>query len=175
MHIVAAMIAILGAAYFWMHRARNAAEVTRELGDMASDVMGAARRFGFRRRHDQHPVDSLEDPKVAIAGAGLSFMEIGGLPSREQHDVLMRSLQAHLNISMKDAEEALILGRWLMNESGGPNPALTRMARRLNKLDRNGFTPLMAVMKDVAAHAGGDLTDLQRDALAEIARVFRIS
>lgn len=175
MHIVAAVIAILGAAFFWMHRARNAAEMTQELGGMASDVVSAARRFGFRRRHDRHPVDSLEDSHVAIAGAGLSFMEIGGLPSREQHDALNRSLQAHLDIPMKDAEEALILGRWLMNECSGASPALTRLTKRLSKLDRNGFTPLMAVMKDVAAHAGGDLTDLQRDALAEIARVFRIS
>ena len=174
MHIIAAVIAILGAAYFWMHRARNAAEMTQELGGMASDVLSAARRFGFRRRYDQPPVDSLEDGNVAIAGAALSFLEIGGLPSREQHDALNRSLQSHLNIPMKDAEEALILGRWLMNESGGPSPAFARLTRRLGKLDRNGFTPLMAVVKDVAAHGGGGLTALQQDALAEIGRVFRI-
>ncbi|WP_095589964.1 hypothetical protein [Actibacterium ureilyticum] len=174
MPILAAVIAIPGAAYFWMHRARNAAEMTQELGGMASDVMSAARRFGFRRRHDQHPVDSLEDSHVAIAGAALAFLEIGGLPTREQHDALNRSLQSHLGIPMKSAEEALILGRWLINECGGASAALTRLSKRLSKLDRNSFEPLMAVMKDVAAHAGGDLTDLQRDALAEIARVFRI-
>ena len=53
------LIALFGlviGAYFWIQRARTAADAARELTGVAQDVMAAARRFGFRRRHDMHPV-----------------------------------------------------------------------------------------------------------------------
>lgn len=176
MHIVLGLIALVGAAYFWSMRARNAAQMTQELGDVASDVLSAARRFGFRRKYEQHPVDSLEDPKVAIAGIGLAFLEIGGLPSTEQHQTLARSLQSHLDLSHKDAEESLVLGRWLMTESGGPSSGLTRLTRRLRKLDaQGGFGPLMSVLGDIGQAADGKLSVQQSEALHEIGTIFRLT
>jgi hypothetical protein len=41
-----------------MNRARNAAHVASDVVDMAETVLGAARRFGFRRKADRHPVES---------------------------------------------------------------------------------------------------------------------
>lgn len=174
------LIALFGlviGAYFWIQRARMAAEATQDLVGVAQDVMAAARRFGFRRRHNLHPVESLEDPDVAIAGAGVAFLELGGLPSAEQQDKLIASLQSHLGQSHNKAEEAAILGRWLVAESGGAQPGLDRLARRLYKL-RGGqsFQPLMAVLKDIAAASrDGTVSVRQREALDEIARLYRIT
>lgn len=44
------LVALFGlaiGAYFWIQRARTAAEATRELTGVAQDVMATARRFGF--------------------------------------------------------------------------------------------------------------------------------
>lgn len=123
-----------------------------------------------------HPVDSLEETNVAIGGAGLAFLELSGLPSSEQHSALLVSLQKHLGLSHKDAEEAVVLGRWLINECGGASPGFERLVRRLSKLDPSGgFAPLMSVLKEVAASSGAALSDQQRDALQDTARIFRIS
>ena len=177
MPFVIALIGIVVGAYFWMQRARTAADAARELTGVAQDVMSAARRFGFRRKANVHPVEALEDPDVAIAAAGIAFLELGGLPTSEQHDRLLTSLQSRLGQSVSRAEEALILGRWLVGECGGPQPGLSRMARRLYKLRGvNSFQPLMAVLKDVAA-AGRDgaVSPRQSDALTEIASLYRIN
>jgi hypothetical protein len=177
MPYIVALLGIVIGAYIWIQRARMAAEATNELVGVAQDVMAAARRFGFRRKHNLHPVESLEDPDVAIAGAGLAFLELGGLPTAEQQDKLIVSLQSHLGQSKNKAEEALILGRWLIAESGGASQGLERLTRRLYKLrGRETFEPLMAVLKDVAA-AGRDATlaTRQREALEEIAGLFRIT
>ena len=177
MPYIIALIGIVIGAYFWIQRARMAAEATQELAGVAQDVMAAARRFGFRRRHDQHPVESLEDPDVAIAGAGVAFLELGGLPSAEQQDRLIASLQSHLGQSRDKAEEAAILGRWLVTESGGAQQGLERLTRRLHKMrGMQSFQPLMAVLKDVAnAGRDGSLSTRQSEALQEIARLFRVS
>jgi hypothetical protein len=174
------LIALFGlviGGYFWIQRARMAAEAAQDLAGVAQDVMAAAKRFGFRRKLNLHPVESLEDPDVAIAGAGVAFLELGGLPSAEQQDKLLISLQSHLGQSQDKAEEAAILGRWLVGESGGAQQGLERLTRRLHKLrGAASFHPLMSVLKDVAA-AGRDgaVSTRQREALEEIARLFRIS
>lgn len=175
MPVFLALLAAAGGVIFWMMRARNAAHAAQELAEMAGDVLGAARRFGFRRRHDEHPVDSLRDGDVAIAGLGVSFLELGALPSAEQQAALLVSLQHRLGIAADRAEEAAILGRWLMVESGGAQPGFTRLARRLLKLDGSGrFEPLLAVLRDVAGAGPDKLAPRQKDALEEVARIWKL-
>lgn len=175
-----ALLAILGlvtVAFIWITRMRNAAEMTHEIAGVAQDVLSAARRLGFRRRLNTHPVDSVEEASLAIGALGIAFMELGGLPTAEQQDRLVASLQQHTGQSLKDAEETLILGRWLVNEAQGPQPAITRLARRLAKIDRAGaLDPLMAVLTDITAmNRSGAVSARQQDALAEIARAFKVS
>jgi hypothetical protein len=176
MPYIIAAIGLIIAAYFWIQRARMAAEAAHDLAGVAQDVIAAAKRFGFRRRGNLHPVESLEDPDVAIAGAGVAFLELGGLPSAEQQDKLIVSLQSRLGQSRDKAEEAAILGRWLVTESGGPLPGLERLVRRLFKLrGADSFQPLMSVLKDIAvAGRDGAVSVRQSEALTEIAQLYRI-
>jgi hypothetical protein len=176
MPYVLAILALVGGVYMWTMRARAASSAVQDLAGVASDVVAATRRFGFRRRYDTHPIESLEDGDVAIAGAGLSFLELAGLPSAELHAALAVSLQSHLKMDRSKAEEAMILGRWLMTESGGASAGLSRLTRRLYKLRGvESLQPLMSVLKDVAATSGGMMTAMQKDQLAEIAQIYRVS
>ena len=67
MPFIIGLIGLTTAAYFWANRARNAANMTNDLAGMASDVLSAARRFGFSRKLNLHPVESIDDPKLATA------------------------------------------------------------------------------------------------------------
>ncbi|MCB2129697.1 MAG: hypothetical protein KDE03_11600 [Rhodobacteraceae bacterium] len=177
MPVILGLIGLITVAFLWVVRMRNAAEMTHEIAGVAQDVLSAARRLGFRRKFNTHPVDSLDEPNLAIGALSIAFLELGGLPSAEQQDALLKSLQHHTGQSLKDAEETLILGRWLVTESNGPQQAVTRLSRRLAKIDRAGsFTPMMAVLNDVAG-AGRDSTvsERQREALTEIARAFKLT
>lgn len=176
MPFILGLIALAGAAYVWVLRARNAAEVTRELSGVASDVMAAARRFGFRRHLNTHPVDSLDDPDIAVAAAGLAFLEMSGLPSTEQQNALIVSLQSNLTMSHEKAEEALMLGRWLVTESHGPVSGFPRLTKRLYKLKgAASLAPLMAVLNDVGKSGRSGLSDKQKDALEDLTRLYRIT
>ena len=175
MPVLLGLLAAAAGVIFWIYRARDVAHAAKDLGDMAGDVMSAARRFGFRRRYNEHPVDSLQDQDVAVAGAGVAFLEMAGLPSSQQQAALLVSLQHHLNVSHDRGQEAMILGRWLMSECGGAQPRFARLTRRLAKLSElERFEQLMAVLRDVSAAGGGSLVPLQKDALAEVARAFKL-
>ena len=176
MPFILGLLALAGAAYFWIARARNAAAMTHDLAGVASDVMAAARRFGFRARFNTHPVESLDDPDIATASAALAFLEMSGLPTTEQQNALIISLQSHLTMSHDKAQEALILGRWLVTESAGPVSGLTRLTKRLYKLKgAPSFDALMAVLNDVAKSGRHGISDKQKDALDDIKRLYRIN
>ncbi len=175
MPYILALMALVAGAFFWAQRARNAADVTRELAGVASDVAAAARRFGFRRRGDLHPVESLEDADIAVAGAGIAFLELGGLPSAEQQDKLIVSLQARLGMDHDKAKEALILGRWLVTESQGAQPGLTRLVRRYAKMKgMAGFETLMLVLRDVTDANDGVISPRQGEALDEVKYIYKL-
>lgn len=176
MPVLLGLLGVITVAFIWVMRMRNAAEMTHELAGVANDVLSAARRLGFRRKLNTHPVDSIDEPPLAIGAIAMAFLELGGLPTSEQQDVLLKSVQTQTGQTLKDAEETLILGRWLVSESGGPVSAIPRLTRRLAKIDRAGsFAPLMAVLNDVAqAGRDGAVSERQRDALTEIARAFKL-
>jgi len=171
MHIVLGVLGLLTAVYFFVIRARNAAEMTTELMDIADDVRAAARRFGFRRQHAQHPVDAVEEPNIAAATVSVAYLELHGLPTEETRASLSNALQVILDVSAKDAEELMVLGRWLMNECGGAQPAIVRASKKLYALGARDVEPLMEILKPVSANP---LTDQQREALHDIRRAFHI-
>lgn len=175
MPYILGLLGLIGAAYFWAQRARNAAVMTEELAGMASDVMSAARRFGFRRKLNLHPVDSLDDANVAIAALGIGFLELGGLPSRENHTALIEALQVELTQSRDKAEESVILGRWLISESGGPVTGIERLARRLYKQRGiEGFAPMMQILRAVAASQPSGISAKQTEVLESLSTIFRL-
>ena len=171
MHIVLAVIGIATAAYFLIIRARNAAEMTSELLDVADDVRAAARRFGFRRNKAMHPVEVIEDPNTAAATLATAYIELHGLPSEETRAALVVALQSKLEISKGEAEDLMVLGRWLMNECQGPQPAISRSARKLHKLVGKDIGPMMEILDAVSSDP---LSAQQKDALEDIRNAFKL-
>ena len=176
MPAILAFLALLSAAAFWMYRMRGAADAASELMDVANDVRLAARRFGFRKRNNVHPVESIDDVNVAIATLGVAYLELDGLPTREGQIALGRGLQNELGASLSDAEELVVLGRWLMTECGGAEQAITRVSRKLFKMDQGAsFTPLLGIIKEITAEGGASVSPNQTSALEDIKRAFRIT
>ena len=171
MHIVIAVIGIITAAYFLVMRARNAAEMTSELLDVADDVRAAARRFGFRRNKQMHPVEAIEDPNTAAVTLATAYMELHGLPSEDTRNTLNVALQSKLEISKSEADDLMVLGRWLMNQCQGAQPAISRSARKLYKLVGNDMGPMMEIL-DAISHE--PLSDQQKEALEDIRAAFKI-
>lgn len=175
MHIVIALAGLAVAAFLWVNRAQRASHVAGELMDVAADVKNAARRFGFRRQANQHPVDGIEDPQLAIGGLAMAFVELDDLPTADARTQTDLSLRKHLNIDADTAREIATLGRWFVEECGGPTPGFARLARKLKAIDgAQSFETLMGVLRDVTLATGGTPSHRQSDALTELTRIFRL-
>lgn len=172
------IVALAGAAfafYFFVIRARNAAHMVGDLADVAADVAGAARRFGFRRRTNVHPVEAIEDENLAAGSIAVAFLELDDYPSKDLQDTLQRELQSQLGMSITQAEEITVLGRWFVSECGGPSPAISRLSRKLyNMAGTGGVQPVMAIIQAALTANSKDLSERQTDALDDIKRAFHI-
>lgn len=174
MPIVIAIVGAIAAAYFFVMRARNAAEMTQELIGVANDVRLAARRFGFHRHKNTHPADSIEDPNLAVASIALAFTNLSGLPTKEDRERLKLALRKTLNLSDEGAEEALILGTWIVDQCNGASPAISRVSRNLFKMNGlDSWQTLLATIKGSIA-PGAQMTPQQSEALQEIQITFRV-
>jgi hypothetical protein len=174
MPFILALLAAAGAAYFWYIRAQRAADIATELMDVATDVRNAARRFGFRRRANQHPVESIDDPKIAIGAMGIAFLEMDDLPTADARAATDIALRKHLNISAEEAEEVAILGHWLVEECNGAVQAFPRLAKKLRRMEHPpALETLMNVVQDITAATGGEPSRRQAEALQDLNHIFR--
>jgi hypothetical protein len=147
MPVLLGLIAVIGTGVYFFFRARDAANIAGELVDVAKDVRSAARRFGFRRRTNVHPVDSIEDLDVAVAATAGCFLEMDDLPTRDQRDMLMIQVRCVLRLSESDAREVLVLGRWLAQECGNADQAVSRLATKAYKLGGHGaLSPIETIV-----------------------------
>ena len=162
-------------AYFWMNRAKNAANLVGEIADTAQTALGAARRFGFRRQANKHPVECIEDENLAIGSLVMALFELGNGSTGKQRTNLLVALQKQLSISLLDAEEIMTLGHWFIQECNGPSPAVKRLSRKAWKLaGTRGLERVEAIV--VAIYEGVDIgmSDRQVEAMDDVKRAFKI-
>lgn len=175
MPVIIAILGAIGAAIIYYIRSRGPVNSGRDLIEAANDVRLAARRFGFKRNANRHPAEDIEDPKVAIGGIAVAFLEMDSLPSREARIAMTHEMQIATHVSLSDAEELTILGRWLMTECGGPEQAVARLSRKLYKLrGAEQLAPLMQVLNAIGTTSTDGLSDRQRDALDDIKTAFKL-
>lgn len=174
MHILIGIVGLLIAAGVWAWRLRMAKQALEEVSNVASDVMAAARRMGFKRQTDVHPVESIEEPELAVTALGLAFLDLASLPTAEQLAALKSAICNELAVTEAKTDEMLIVSRWLVNECKTPQQAFSRLLKRLSKLDKNGFQPLLSILTSMRHGADSDLNPRQRDAIDEVANIFRL-
>jgi len=62
-----------------------------------------------------------------------------------------------------------------MTECNGPDAAVSRLSRKLNKLGGpTEITPLMSVLQAVLGASKDEMSDKQRDALEDVKRAFKL-
>ncbi|MCG7574564.1 hypothetical protein MHM39_13395 [Phaeobacter sp. CNT1-3] len=176
MHIILGALSFIAVIYFWVIRARNAADATQGVLETANDVRLAARRFGFKRRSNMHSVDAVEDPIVAAAALAVAFLELDDFPTAEQKSALTSALRENLQVSHQDAEELITLGHWLTNECQGAVSAVPRLSRRLYRLSgQDHFVAVTRSLQMLVRFGTGHLSAKQQDALNEMSRIMKMA
>lgn len=167
--LIAILTAIAGAIWWWARN--NPRDAIHTAQDVATTIKNAPRKLAFRRQTNAHPVEGIDDERIAICAIAQSFLELDTLPTIEQRKHLHMLLRSKLRCSDEEAEEMEVLGRWLVTQCNGAREAVPRLGRRLKKIDDGGAWDRM---QDVLMPlVEGDLSPAQTDAIDDLRIAFK--
>jgi len=172
MGFVAMLMALAAGVGVWMYRARNAADAAQSVFDMASDAKAAARRFGYRRKTNTSPLDTVDDPRLSAAGMLVAIAKLDGDISRDQVDHMTRECIETFEVDAAEGADMTAFGRWL-SQHGEPEEVLRRLARSLRgNVDAERQASLYGMLERVAAVEGGEVSERQSQAIEMVRRTF---
>ena len=140
--------------------------------DAVTTVRNAPRKLAFRKQTNAHPVEGIDDPRIAICTIAQSFIELDDLPTMDQRKKMHVQLRKIVGCAEDEATEMEVLGRWLMTQCQGPEQAITRLGRRLYKLD--GHASWETIQTLLMSLVENDLSNAQIDAITELKRALHI-
>lgn len=113
----------------------------------------------------------IDDLRIAICAISRAVIELDDLPTKEQRERLHFLLRTKLRCTEDEARELKVLGRWLQGQCQDPAAAISRLARRMNKIDGDAsFDQLQAMLEDLV---GDTLSASQISAIGDIRQAFR--
>ena len=170
MPVILFLIGVLTAAGIWYYRLQSAQRGAADLLDAANDVRLAARRFGFKRKLNVHPVDSIEDARLAAAGIVHAIASMGGAVTADQERQMLLQFQSVFGVDKTEADEIGTFARWIADQCGTRAEAVRRLAKRLRQLaGPEARSDLETMIAAVSPQPGDD----EADALSIIDRAFR--
>ncbi len=119
MPIILLILTAIGGAIWWWVR-NNPRDAIHAAQDVVATVRNAPRKLAFRRQMNAHPVEGIDDPRIAICAIAQAFIELDDLPTKDQRQHLHLMLRTKLRCDEAEAEEMEVLGRWLLTQSNGP-------------------------------------------------------
>lgn len=167
--IILILSAIGGAVWWWVRN--NPRDAIHTVKDVATTIKNAPRRLAFRRQTNAHPVEGIDDHRIAIAVIAQAFVELDDLPTKEQRDMVDAMLRSKLHCTEEEAEEMTILSHWLIEQCKGSSQAIIRVSRRLYKIDGNASWDL--VQEILSSLVTGDLSQRQIDGIEDIRMALR--
>jgi len=165
MPILILILSTIGGAIWWYVRS-NPREAIGTAQDVATTIRNAPRRLAFRKQTKEHPVEGIDDYRIAVGAIGQAFLELDDLPTKEQREKLHVMLRSKLRCSEEEAVEIEGLGRWLIEHCNGPSQAISRLSRRLFKIDGDAsWGTLQDILTELVS---GELSHSQSDSLEDM-------
>ena len=122
------------------------------LGGASPEVHEAASALGYDRGRGIDAVESIHEGKIACTGLALGLLQFGGDLSRNGRDTLLVYLQLELGVPRAEAENLILLGRWLVDGGETTLETVAHLAMRLHTLDGpDSLERLEAVLDAVTA------------------------
>ena len=176
MHIVLGALAVIGTIIFIWYRLRDAREAGGEMLDAADSLRASVRRIMYKRKHDKHPADVVDDPRLAASGIAVAVATMDGPISQAEIAALTRVSREIFDVSEREALDIVSFGRWVAGQCNTNAEAV----RRLSKIVAREAGPeasgdMIRLITEVATAGGSTLGEDETDAIDTVRRAMGLT
>jgi len=166
MHVLVAILGVLGAGAFWWFRFKNIGRAAGEVVDTAERVRGAYRRLQFKKKADAATIDAIGDPRTAAAVLLVALASADGPLTGAHEEAIKSAMRDVLEVAKPDEE--LFFAKWAAADVADLNSLVTRLSKVwTEKLDMKERRQLYDLASTVAA-IDGPPDDLRLSALQRL-------
>lgn len=111
MHILLAIVGILGGLAFWWWRLKAMREAADDVTDAAGRAWGKWKRHKFRQKVDASPVEAVSDPAAAAVVMMLAIAETDGELTAATEAAIKSQITDAMGI--EDPIELMVFAKWV--------------------------------------------------------------
>ncbi|MEM0988319.1 MAG: TerB family tellurite resistance protein [Pseudomonadota bacterium] len=172
MHLLGGLLVLIGAVAVWYWRVRMARDAAGDAIEAGNDIRLSARRLMYKRKHDVHPADCVDDPRLAAAGIAVAVATMDHPISQAEIAALTDSARQTFDVTEREALDIVSFGRWVADQCNTQEEAVRRLSKVVASLaGPNAADDLVAMIQAVSTAGGAELGE---DELAAIETVRRV-
>jgi len=173
MHILVAIVSVLGIIGVILWRLHMATEAAKGLAETASDARGLVRRWRWQRKLARNPLDLIQDPREAAVAMMVAVAQSDGAMTDRERQVIVTELVARIGATERQAEELLAHGRWLTRDVHDIDYCFDKLAplikRQCSPEQHHDVLEMLHSVASVEGRPG----EIEGAALARVARALR--
>ena len=104
MHILLAILGVLGAGAFWYFRLKSMGQAASEIADTAGRVRGAYNRRQFRKKVEASTIDAIDDPRVAATVFLVAIASADGRMSDHAEATIKTDMRSVMGVANPDED-----------------------------------------------------------------------
>lgn len=175
MHVLGALLAVIGVVFAVWWRLREAQRTGSDMLDAGGDIRATVRRLMYKARHDVHPTDSVDDPRLAAAGIVVAVATMDAPISQAEIEALSREAQQTFKVTEREALDIVSFGRWIADQCNTNGEAVRRLSKVVAKEAGPEAGPdLIRMITEVATAGGGTMGDDELDALDTVRKALGV-
>lgn len=153
MHILLAILGVLGVGAFWWYRLKYMKDAAGEVADVVGRVQGNIRRSKLRKKAALSPITAIDDPVTAAATVIMAIAAEDVLVS-EALEKRVREQMAGIAETDSQVDEAVIYAKWASDQVADVGTVIDKAAALLkSRLDEGEKEQLIAMVLAVTPPA----------------------
>jgi uncharacterized tellurite resistance protein B-like protein len=138
MHILLALLVIVGGGLFWWYRMRTLGDAASDVIDTAGKARGYLRRKKIRTQHEHSPLTAIDDPVLAAATVIFAIVSEDALITDNHYEAVRDAI---IDIcEPAKADEAVIYAKWAASQIDDTVTVIEKtsllLQQRLNDMEK---------------------------------------
>lgn len=151
--ILFALAGLVACALYWVWL-RALCIQAGEIAGATDEVQVAAFRVDYRCKAGVHPVDTIEDPRIAGAAILIALAEVEGRTDPLEQQSILREARRLFATDAEETDAIVAVAAWIVAQCGGAQGAMGRLPHRLRALAQDKTSPELQRLADMVTEQG---------------------